>query len=103
LKFNVGLKIDFDTKSAEQFVVYGRGELHVAILIESMRREGYELQVSRPQVIIKKIDGKDYEPFEEIIADVPEEFQGTVIGKLNLRGAQLIHMEFQEARIIMQF
>ena len=103
LEINVGLKIDFDTKSAEQFVVYGRGELHVAILIESMRREGYELQVSRPQVIIKKIDGKDYEPFEEIIADVPEEFQGTVIGKLNLRGAQLIHMEFQEARIIMQF
>ncbi len=103
LEVNVGLKIDFDTKSAEQFVVYGRGELHIAILIETMRRQGYELQVSMPQVIIKKIDGKDYEPFEEIIVDVPEEFQGTVIGKLNSRGAQLTHMEFQEGRVLMQF
>ncbi|MEA3344497.1 MAG: translational GTPase TypA, partial [Patescibacteria group bacterium] len=103
LEVNVGLKIDFDTKSAEQFIVYGRGELHIAILIENMRREGYELQVSRPKVIIKKIDNKDHEPFEEIIADVPEEFQGIIIGALSARGAQLKHMEFQEARALMQF
>jgi GTP-binding protein len=77
--------------------------LHVAILIENMRREGYELQVSRPQVIIKKVDGKDHEPFEEIIADVPEEFQGTVIEKLSARGAQLIHMESYEGRSFIQF
>jgi len=103
LEVNVGLKIDFDTQSAEQFVVYGRGELHVAILIENMRREGYELQVSRPQVIIKEIDGKKHEPFEEIIADVLEEFQGTVIEKLSSRGAQLMHMESQGDRSFMQF
>ena len=103
LEVNVGLKIDFDTLSSEKFVVYGRGELHVAIIIENMRREGYELQVSRPQVIIKKIDGKDHEPFEEIIVDVPEEFQGTVIEKLSVRGAQLMHMESYEGRSFIQF
>lgn len=103
LEVNVGLKIDFDTQSAERFVVYGRGELHVAILIENMRREGYELQVSQPQVIMKEIDGKKHEPFEEIIADVPEEFKGTVIEKLSSRGAQMVHMEMREGRSLMQF
>jgi GTP-binding protein len=103
LEVNVGLKIDFDTQSSERFIVYGRGELHIAVLIENMRREGYELQVSRPQVIIKKIDGKDYEPFEEIIVDVPKESQGTIISKLSARGAQLIHLEFKENRILLQF
>ena len=103
LEVNVGLKIDFDTERAESFVVYGRGELHIAILIENMRREGYELQVSQPQVIIKEIDGKKHEPFEEIIADVPEEFQGTVIEKLSARGAQLMNMELEGGRALMQF
>ena len=103
LEINVGLKVDFDTQSSEQFVVYGRGELHIAILIENMRREGYELQVSQPQVIIKEIDGKKHEPFEEIVVDVPEEFQGTVIEKLSTRGAQLTHMELTEGRSFMQF
>ncbi|MCK4827681.1 translational GTPase TypA, partial [bacterium] len=87
----------------EQFTVYGRGELHIAILIENMRREGHELQVSQPQVIIKEIDNKKYEPFEEIIADVPEEFQGTVIEKLSSRGAQMMHIEPREGRSIMRF
>jgi len=103
LEVNVGLKIDFDTQSAERFVVYGRGELHIAIFIENMRREGYELQVSQPQVIIKEVDGKKHEPFEEIIVDVLEEFQGIVIEKLSSRGAQLVHMEFKEGRSFMQF
>ena len=103
LEVNVGLKIDFDTQSSEQFIVYGRGELHVAILIENMRREGYELQVSRPQVIIKKINEKNHEPFEEIIIDVPRKFQGTVIESLSSRGAKMIHMEMQEERAFMQF
>ena len=103
LEVNVGLKIDFDTESAEKFIVYGRGELHVAILIENMRRQGYELQVSQPQVIIKKIDNKDYEPFEEIIADAPEEFQGAIIEKLSSRGAQLAHIEIKGNRAFMQF
>jgi GTP-binding protein len=103
LEVNVGLKIDFDAQSAERFVVYGRGELHIAILIENMRREGYELQVSQPQVIVKKIDGKKCEPFEEIIADVLKEFQGTVIKKLSSRGAKLIHMESKEDHSFMRF
>jgi GTP-binding protein len=102
LEVNVGLKVDFDTESAEQFVVSGRGELHIAILLENMRREGYELQVSRPQVIIKKIDGKDCEPFEEIVADVPEEFQGPVIEKLGTRGAQITNIELHEGRALIQ-
>ncbi len=103
LEVNVGLKVDFDTQSAERFVVYGRGELHIAILIENMRREGYELQVSQPQVIIKDIDGKKNEPFEEIVADVPEEFQGAIIEKLSSRGAQLAHIGLKEGRSFMQF
>jgi GTP-binding protein len=103
LEVNVGLRIDFDTQSSERFVVYGRGELHVAILIENMRREGYELQVSQPRVIMKEIDGKRHEPYEEIVADVPQEFQGTVIEKLSARGAQMTHMEPQDGRTFMQF
>ena len=103
LEVNVGLRIDFDTQSSEQFIVYGRGELHIAILIENMRREGYELQVSQPQVIIKEIDGAKHEPFEEIVADVPEEFQGTVIEKLSSRGGQLMNMEILDGRAFMQF
>jgi len=111
LEVNVGLKIDFDppasseqaNENSERFVVHGRGELHIAILLENMRREGYELQVSQPQVIIKEINGKKHEPFEEIIVDVPEEFKGAVIEKLSSRGAQLIHMELQEGRSSMQF
>ena len=101
LEVNVGLKIDFGDTG--QFTVYGRGELHIAILIENMRREGYELQVSKPQVIIKEIDGKKHEPFEEIIADVPEEFQGIVIKKLGSRGAQMMRMELREGRSFIQF
>lgn len=103
LEVNVGLKIDLDVQSAERFVLYGRGELHIAILIENMRREGYELQISQPQVIIKEVDGKKHEPFEEVIGDVPEEFQGAVIEKLSSRGAQLIHMEPKEGRSFMRF
>ncbi|MFH1656352.1 MAG: translational GTPase TypA [Candidatus Nealsonbacteria bacterium] len=103
LEVNVGLKVDFDIQSSEQFVVYGRGELHIAILIENMRREGYEFQVSNPQFIIKEINGKKHEPFEEIIADVPQDFQGIVIEKLSSRGAKLVNMELQDGRFLMQF
>jgi len=103
LEVNVGLRIDFDSNSTERFVVYGRGELHIAILIENMRREGYELQVSHPQVIMKEIDGNKHEPFEEVIVNVPEEFQGTVIKKLGSRGVQLTHMELKESRSFLEF
>ncbi|KKR13932.1 MAG: GTP-binding protein TypA/BipA [Parcubacteria group bacterium GW2011_GWC1_39_29] len=83
LEVNIGLKVDFD--SSEYFKVYGRGELHISILLENMRREGYELQVSQPQVIIKEIDGQKMEPFEEAIIDVPDTLAGVVIQKLGKR------------------
>ncbi|MDP3725555.1 MAG: translational GTPase TypA, partial [Nanoarchaeota archaeon] len=101
LEVNVGLKVNFDTGTGEQFTVYGRGELHIAILLENMRREGYELQVSQPKVIMKEVDGKKYEPFEEIVVDVPVEFQGTVIDKLSKRGAKLMATELHENRILL--
>ncbi|MFT7328242.1 MAG: GTP-binding protein, partial [Crocinitomicaceae bacterium] len=83
LEINVGLKID--TSAGSTFKVYGRGELHIAVLIENMRREGFELAVSQPEVIIKEIDGKKQEPFEEVTILVPEEFSGSVIDKLGKR------------------
>lgn len=87
LEVNVGLKIDFS--NADAFHVSGRGELHVAVLLENMRREGYELQVSQPQVIIREENGEKLEPFEEVIIDTPSEFQGAIIEKLGPRGFQL--------------
>ncbi|MEK7590033.1 MAG: translational GTPase TypA [Patescibacteria group bacterium] len=103
LEVNVGLKVNFNTDSPEKFTVYGRGELHIAILLENMRREGYEVQVSQPRVIMKEIDGKKHEPFEEVIADVPEEFQGTVIEKLGMRAVQMKNMEKHENRVFITF
>lgn len=83
LEVNVGLKVDFS--SFEYFTVYGRGELHIAIMLENMRREGYELQVSQPQVIIREVDGGKLEPFEEALIDVPSELSGVVIESLGKR------------------
>ncbi|MDP4009166.1 MAG: GTP-binding protein, partial [bacterium] len=103
LEVNVGLKIDFDPIAPDQFTVYGRGELHIAILIETMRREGYEVQVSQPQVILKEVNGKTHEPFEEVMAEVLTESQGTVIEKLSSRGARLMNMETRGARTLLQF
>jgi GTP-binding protein len=84
LEINVGLQVNFD--QGDTFDVRGRGEMHIAILLENMRREGYELSVSQPQVIIKEIDGVKSEPFEEVTIDVPNEFQGPVIERLSNRG-----------------
>ncbi|MFA6502691.1 MAG: translational GTPase TypA [Candidatus Paceibacterota bacterium] len=83
LEVNVGLKVDFT--SSDSFRVSGRGELHIAVLLENMRREGYELQISQPQVIIHEENGVKLEPFEEVIIDTPSEFQGAIIEKLGLR------------------
>ncbi len=84
LEVNVGLKVDFDG-SGDSCKVYGRGEMHISILLENMRREGYELQVSQPQAIIEeRADGR-YEPFEEVTIDIPSEFQGAVIERLGKR------------------
>lgn len=83
LEVNVGLKVDFS--NSDSFKVSGRGELHIAVLIENMRREGYELQVSQPQVITREENGVKMEPFEEVIIDTPSEFQGAIIEKLGQR------------------
>ncbi len=94
LEVNVGLKVDFSGSDA--FKVSGRGELHIAVLIENMRREGYELQVSQPQVIIREEDGVKMEPFEEVIIDIPSEFQGAVIEKLGQRAFVLQNLTQHE-------
>lgn len=89
---NVALKVE-DTADADKFKVSGRGELHLSILIETMRREGYELAVSRPEVIIKDIDGQKMEPFESLVVDLEEQYQGGVMSRLGERKAQLTNME----------
>lgn len=96
LEVNVGLKIDFDHSG--YYKVLGRGELHVAILLENMRREGYELQVSQPVVIIKEVDGKKQEPYEEVVIDVPDEMSGTIIEKLSKRKGMLMNMQAEHGR-----
>ena len=83
LEVNVGLKVDF--VSPDAFKVSGRGELHIAILLENMRRAGYEMQVSQPQVIIREEEGQKLEPYEEVIIDTPSEFQGAIIERLGTR------------------
>lgn len=88
---NVALKVE-DTDDPDKFKVYGRGELHLGILIENMRREGYELAVSRPQVVVKVIDGVKQEPWEQVTIDLEERSQGTVMQALGERGGQLTNM-----------
>lgn len=91
---DVSLKVkQLDTES---WIVSGRGELHLSILIENMRREGYELQVSKPQIITKEIDGVTCEPFEDVQVDVPEEYVGSIIELLGLRGGTMKNMESRE-------
>jgi GTP-binding protein len=89
---NVSLKLE-ETEDADKFKVSGRGELHLSILIETMRREGYELAVSRPEVIIKDIDGQKMEPYESLVVDLEEQYQGGVMQRLGERRAQLVNME----------
>jgi len=90
LEVNVGLQVDF--ADADRFKVYGRGELHIAILLEQMSREGFELQVSQPHVIIKDVDGVKCEPFEEVTVDLPSGFSGTVIEKMGKRKGSMTNM-----------
>ena len=85
---NVGLRVT-QGASPEQFDVNGRGTLHLSVLIETMRREGYELAISQPQVILREVDGEQQEPFEEVAIDCAEEYTGSVIEKLNIRGGTL--------------
>jgi len=88
---NVALRVE-PGESAEKFRVSGRGELHLSVLIETMRREGYELAVSRPEVVTKEIDGQLHEPYENLVVDVEEEHQGSVIEELGLRKAEMQDM-----------
>ncbi len=101
LEINVGLRVNFD--QGDSFEVFGRGEMHISILLENMRREGYEMAVSQPQVIIKEVDGVKSEPFEEVIADVPSEFQGAVIEKLSNRGFIMQNMIPHENQVRLVF
>lgn len=89
---NVALRVE-DTDSPDKFKVSGRGELHLSVLIENMRREGYELGVSRPEVIIKEIDGRKQEPYENVIFDVEEQHQGSVMEQVGLRKGEMTNME----------
>ncbi len=94
LEINVGLKVDFD--APEGYLVYGRGELHIAVLLENMRREGYELQVSQPHVIIKEENNQKFEPYEEVTIDVHNELAGVVIEKLTARRGMITSMQEKE-------
>ncbi|MCG2694535.1 translational GTPase TypA [Candidatus Parcubacteria bacterium] len=100
LEINVGLEVDFSEGGAK---VSGRGELHIAVLLENMRREGYELQVSQPRIITKEKDGEKLEPFEEVTIDVPSEFQGIVIEKLGQRKGVLSEMKQHENTVRLIF
>lgn len=89
---NVSMRVE-ETDSADTFKVFGRGELHLSILIEEMRREGYEFQVSRPKVIFKQINGKTHEPMEDLVIEVPTEYVGAVMSKIGERRGELVSMD----------
>ncbi|MBJ7602292.1 MAG: translational GTPase TypA [Candidatus Dormibacteraeota bacterium] len=96
LELNLGLRVE-DTDAAEQFQVSGRGELHLAVLIESMRREGYEFEVSRPQAILKHVDGQALEPVERLTVDLREEYLGAVTEALGRRRAQMLEINYDSS------
>ncbi len=101
VEVNVGLQIDFS--STDSFAVCGRGELHIAILLENMRRAGYEIQVSQPQVIIHEENGIKLEPFEEVLIDTPAEYQGTIIERLGVRGFVMTNLSNKHELIRLSF
>jgi len=103
LEVNVGLKVDFDSAGGDSFRVFGRGELHISILLENMRRAGYEVQVSQPQAIIREVNGEKHEPFEEVVVDTPSEFQGAIIERLSMRGFLMKNMHHAEKTVRMIF
>jgi len=101
LEINVGLKVDFTQN--DTFRVSGRGELHIAILLENMRREGFELQVSQPQVIFHEENGQKLEPFEEVVIDIPSEYQGAIIERLGLRKVVMTDMKIDGPNVRITF
>lgn len=102
LEKNLALRVE-DTDSADKFMVFGRGVLHLSVLIETMRREGYELQIGQPQVIIKEIDGVKCEPVEELTIDLPENLSGRAVEFVTIRKGEMLSMEPKGDRMIVKF
>ncbi|MCK0205526.1 translational GTPase TypA [Ornithobacterium rhinotracheale] len=102
LEKNLAMRVE-QTDSADKFIVYGRGVMHLSVLIETMRREGYELQIGQPQVIIREIDGVKCEPVEELTIDLPEEVSGKAVEFVTLRKGELLSMESKGERMICEF
>ncbi|MGY5847983.1 translational GTPase TypA [Salegentibacter sp. HM20] len=102
LEKNLALRVE-ETDSADKFLVYGRGVMHLSVLIETMRREGYELQIGQPQVIIKEVDGVKMEPVEELTIDLPEAVSGKAVEMVTMRKGEMLSMETRGERMIIQF
>jgi len=102
LEKNLALKVE-TTGSADKWMVFGRGVMHLSVLLETMRREGYEVQVGQPQVIFKEIDGKKNEPIEDLTIDLPESFSGTAIDVVTRRKGEMVSMEPKGERMICKF
>ena len=102
LEKNLAMRLD-STDSSDKFIVFGRGVLHLSVLIETMRREGYELQIGQPQVIIKEVDGKKMEPMEELTIDLPEDVSGKAIEMVSLRKGEMVSMNPKGTRMICEF
>jgi GTP-binding protein TypA/BipA len=102
LEKNLAMRVS-DTDKADKWIVAGRGVLHLSVLIETMRREGYELQVGQPQVIIKEIDGKKCEPIEELTIDLPEHLSGRAVEFVSIRKGEMLSMEGKGERMIVKF
>ena len=102
LEKNLAMRLE-NTDSADKFLVYGRGVLHLSVLIETMRREGYELQIGQPQVIIREIDGKTMEPLEELTIDLPEDVSGRAIEMITQRKGEMVSMNPKGSRMVCEF
>ena len=102
LEKNLALRVE-ETNIADKFMVFGRGVLHLSVLIETMRREGYELQIGQPQVIIKEIDGVKCEPIEEMTIDLPEHISGKAVEMVTMRKGELLSMEIKGQRMVCKF
>ena len=102
LEKNLAMRLEY-TDSADKFIVYGRGVMHLSVLIETMRREGYEVQIGQPQVIIREFDGVKHEPVEELTIDLPENLSGKAVEFVTLRKGDLLSMETKGDRMICEF
>jgi len=102
LEKNLALRVN-ETDSADKFLVFGRGVLHLSVLIETMRREGYELQIGQPQVIIKEIEGVKCEPVESLTIDLPEEVSGRAVEMVSIRKGEMTRMEAKGDRMVCEF